>query len=310
MILSFLLGTINAVDQPARQAFVSELVTDEKVHSAIALNASIFNAARVVGPGVAGILIALVGVGGAFLLNALSYVAAIIVQFLIIPIIHHVPEHPHPLQAVKEGISYTWHHPIVRSLILLTAVISIFGWSYTTIMPYIAENVFHQDAAGLGYLYAAAGLGALLATILLSGIGTKFRAPVFIIGGCILFAIFTFLLSYTTNLYFAYVYLFLGNFGLLMVVPVVNAQIQNRVAPHFRGRVISIYLLMFVGLFPVGSLQIGFLAEHLGVQMALRIGAIAVLIAGILCFIFKSRISRENEEYLSKNIHTKVIKNE
>ncbi len=300
MILSFLLGTINAVDMPARQAFVSEMVPKDKVHSAIALNASIFNAARVVGPSVAGILIVLVGVGGAFLLNSLSYIAAIIVQFLIIPILHPKPKHSHPFLAVKEGVVYTWSHPVVRSLIGLTAVVSVFGWSYTTIMPYIAEKVFQQDAKGLGYLYAAAGLGALCATILISGIGTRFRPHVFIISGISLFSLSMFLFSFTNNLHLGYLYLFLGGFGLLITFPIINAQIQNRVEAHFRGRVLSIYLLMFVGLFPVGSFQIGLVSEYLGVQTALRIGAVVVFIAAILSLAFRGKVSKSNKEYLLK----------
>lgn len=281
-ILSFLLGTVNAVDMPARQAFASELVTKDRVPSAIALNASIFNAARVIGPSVAGILIALVGVGGAFFINGLSYVTAILVQFLLFPIKHPRPKHTHPIDAVKEGIQYTITHPTIRSFIILTAVVSVFGWSYTTIMPYIAENVFAQNAAGLGYLYASAGLGALCATFVVSALGTKLRYYYFVITGCFLFSISTFLFSFTNNLFLGYVLLFLGGFGLLMIFPTINAQIQRRVPPHFRGRVMSIYLLAFVGFFPIGSFQIGLLSEHFGVQIALRVGSIIVLVAALV----------------------------
>lgn len=300
MILSFLLGTINAVDMPARQAFVSEMVSKDKLPSAIAMNASIFNAARVVGPAVAGLLIALIGVGGAFLLNSATYIAAILVQFLVVPMYHPKPKHSHPILAVKEGIVYTWTHPIVRSLIGLTAIVSIFGWSYTTIMPFIAENIFHQDATGLGYLYASAGLGAFSATILISALSSKFSPFFFIVGGNILFAVSMFLFSYTSVLYLGYLLLFIGGFGLLMVFPIINAQIQSRVEPHFRGRVMSIYLLMFVGLFPIGSFQFGFVSEYLGVQIAIRIGSVIVLTAAIIGIIFRGKVSQANKKFLSK----------
>lgn len=300
MILAFLLGVVNSIDMPARQAFVSEMVEPDKVSSAIALNAGIFNAARVVGPSVAGILIALVGTGGAFLLNGTSYIAAIIVQFLIIPIIHPKPIHQHPLEAIRQGIVYTWKHPVVRSLVILTAVVSIFGWSYTTIMPLIAEKIFHQGAAGLGYLYAAAGLGALVATFVVSGFAEKIASSVFINGGILLFALSMTAFSSTSNLYFAYIALFFGGFGLLSAFSVINARIQHLVEPHFRGRVLSIYLLMFVGLFPLGSLEIGFVSEHIGVQSAIRLGAIIVMAASIIGYFLKDKIVTSHEKYLTK----------
>lgn len=298
--ISFLLGTVNAVDMPARQAFVSEMVEKDKVSSAIALNAGIFNAARVVGPSVAGILIALVGTGGAFLLNSLSYIAAIIAQFSIIPIIHVMPVHSHPIRAIKQGISYTWTHPVIRSLVILTAIVSIFGWSYTTIMPYVADKIFHQGAAGLGYLYASAGLGALVATFVVSGYGNKFASSVFINGGIIIYAITMIFFSYTSNIYIAYLTLFLGGFGLLSAFSIINARIQHLVEPHFRGRVLSIYLLMFVGLFPVGNLQIGFISEQFGPQIAIRIGAVIVLITAIVGYLLKGKIIASHAEYLTK----------
>ncbi len=300
MLISFLLGVVNAVDMPARQAFVSEMVPQDKVPSAIALNAGIFNAARVVGPSVAGILIALVGTGGAFLLNGTSYIAAIIVQFLIVPILVPKPKHPHPITAIKQGIAYTWTHPVIRSLVILTAVVSIFGWSYTTIMPFIADKIFHQGAAGLGYLYAAAGAGALVATFVVSGFGGKYASSVFINGGILLYAITMIFFSFTSNIWVAYLTLFLGGFGLLSAFSIINARIQHLVEPHFRGRVLSIYLLMFVGLFPVGNLQIGILSEQFGPQLAIRIGSVIVFIAAIVGYLMKGKIISSHAEYLTK----------
>lgn len=301
IVLSFLLGTINAIDMPARQAFVSEMVESEKVASAVALNASIFNAARVVGPSIAGLLIALVGTGGAFLLNGFSYIAAIVVQFLIIPIaLQHKKTHAHPIKAIVEGITYTWSHPIVRSLVILTAIVSIFGWSYTTLIPLMAQTIFHQGASGLGYLFAAAGLGALLSTFFVSGYANKFKSSFFINGGITLFAISMIGFSYTSNLYVAYVTLFLGGFGLLSTFSIINARIQHLVESHVRGRVLSIYLLMFVGLFPVGNFQIGLVSEQLGPQTAIRIGSVIVLIAGIVGYLLKNKIKESQDEYVSK----------
>lgn len=300
-LFAFLLGVVNSVDMPARQAFVYEMVGKEKMASAIALNAGIFNSARVIGPSVAGILIAIVGPAGAYLLNGFSYIAAIIVQFLIVPIATKITEeHSHPFLAIKEGVSYTISHPVIRSMILLTGVVSIFGWSYTTIMPYIARNVFGQGAAGLGYLYAAAGLGALVATFTISAVSNRIKPIVFILGGNTLFALAMIGFSFIHTISFAYLFLFIGGFGLLSAFAVINAQIQHMVEGRFRGRVLSVYLLMFVGLFPVGNFQIGFVSEHFGPQFAIRIGAVIVLVAVAGGFLLRGKLARAHEEYLTK----------
>ncbi len=301
-LFAFLLGVVNSVDMPARQAFVHEMVGKDKMSSAIALNAGIFNSARVIGPSVAGILIAIVGPAGAYLINGLSYIAAIIVQVLIVPIKHPRPkDHAHPIQAIKEGVSYTVKHPVIRSFIILTAIVSIFGWSYTTIMPFIAKNIFHQDAAGLGYLYAATGVGALLATFTVSAWGNKVSPYIFVLGGNIIFALSMIGFSFIHHIIPAYIFLCIGGFGLLSAFAVINSEIQHLVEEQFRGRVLSLYLLMFVGLFPLGNFQVGFISEHLGPQFAIRLGAFIVLIAAIGGFFVRGKVIKAHEEYLSKN---------
>lgn len=174
-VIAFLLGTVNAIDAPARQAFVSELVNKEQLPSAIALNSGVFNSARVIGPTVAGVMIAIIGTGGAFILNALSYVA-VLLALRKIKIAEIKPAHlPDPIRAIKEGISYSVTHPIIRTLFIVIGIVSVFGWSYTTVLSIMAKNTFHVGAAGLGYLYAASGLGSLLATIVIALFSKKYR---------------------------------------------------------------------------------------------------------------------------------------
>ena len=252
-VLAFLLGTVNAIDAPARQAFVPEMVNREELTSAIALNSGAFNTARVIGPGVAGLLIALVGTGGAFIINGLSYIAVIIALLKM-----NTPERPmqkktDALKAIKQGFAYSFSHPVIRTLIVFTAVSSVFGWSYTTVMPLIAQNEFHSGAAGLGYLYAATGLGALMATFLIAGFAKRVAPIVFIAGGSMLFAVSLILFSYTTNFTLALVLLFFAGLGLLSQFAMMNTRIQSLVKSEFRGRVMSIYVFMFVGLSPLGG---------------------------------------------------------
>ncbi len=300
-VLAFLLGIVNAIDLPARQAFVVEIVDRSVLASAIALNAGMFNAARVIGPGVAGFLIAFVGTGGAFNLNGISYVAAIAALFYIqlreAPLLHHRgPVWP----AIKEGIRYSFGHPIIRTLILFTGVSSVFGWSYSTILPFIAYNTFHVGAAGLGYLYAATGLGAVAAAVFVSLYFQKISSGWFILGGNTIFAAGLVMFSLTQSFPMALCWLFVSGVGLLLQFSTMNTVIHNLVRDDIRGRVMSIYLLMFVGLFPLGNLQIGYLAERFGAGFAIRIGAVIVFLCGAMIFAYRNRIREEMRRYSLK----------
>ncbi|MBC7451157.1 MAG: MFS transporter [Cytophagales bacterium] len=300
--ISFLLGTVNAIDAPARQAFVSELVNKEQLPSAIALNSGVFNTARVIGPGIAGIMIAWVGTGGAFLLNSFSYVAVILaLRFIRVDQVV-LKSMSNPFIAIREGISYSFSHPIIRTLLITIAFVSVFGWSYTTVLPVIAKNEFHLDAAGLGYLYMVTGAGSLLATILVSVLSKKISPVIFIIGGTIVFALSIILFSYTKDVAHASVLLFFSGLGLLSFAATSNSIIQTLVKNEYRGRVMSIYVLMFIGLTPIGNFQIGLVSEHMGTAFALRAGACIVLVAGLVVFYFKNRIIAEHREYKKRQL--------
>ena len=296
-LIAFLLGVVNAVDAPARQAFVSEIVTREQMSSAIALNSGIFNAARVIGPSIAGVLIVLIGSGGAFLINSLSYVGVLIALLMMKVNAPFKAKYIETFSAIKEGLIYSFSHPIIRTLILLTGIASIFGWSYTTIMPVIASHQFHLGASGLGYLYAATGLGSLLATILVSMFSKKVSPVVFIIGGNCIFTITLFLFSFTENLHAALILLFFVGFGLIAMFSTINTVIQSLVSNELRGRVISIYILMFVGLSPIGNFQIGLLSEKMGTGFAIRMGAIVVFFSGLIIYFYQKKIRIAYEEY-------------
>jgi MFS family permease len=301
-VISFLLGMLNALDAPARQAFVSELVNRDQLASAIALNSGAFNAARVIGPSMAGILIALIETGGAFIMNGISYIAVIIALFAM-KIDLYVPEKKiHPIKAIKEGLTYSFSHPIIRTLIVFAGVTSVFGWSYTTVIPIIAKNEFHLGAAGLGYLFAASGSGALLATILISAFSKKISGMVFILGGNSIFALSLILFSFTTNFYLALLLLFLSGFGLISQASMMNSTIQGMVKSELRGRVMSIYILMFIGLIPLGNIEIGYLSEKIGTSLAIRTGAIIVFLFGGIIFIYRNKIRTAYEEYKKQDI--------
>jgi MFS family permease len=297
IILAFLLGIVNALDNPARQAFVAEMVDKHEMPSAISLNSGMFNAARVIGPSVAGFLIAWVGTGGAFILNGISYIPAIatLVAMSVARVVHDT--HPNPLHAIKEGISYSSTHPIIRTLLIFTGVVTIFGWSYTTILPLIAKNTFHLGADGLGLLYAATGLGAITAVLFVSTLAKKLNSAVFILGGNMLFASCLIIFSFVQSLPLALVCLFLIGMGLLAEFSTITTTLQHMVKDKYRGRVMSIYSVMFMGLAPLGSLQIGYLSEHFGTEFAIRIGAIITFLFGVLIYFNRNRIRKGYQQY-------------
>lgn len=289
--LAFLLGIVNAIDSPARQAYVVELVDDKKyLSSAIALNSGMFNAARVIGPTVAGLLIAAFGAGIAFLLNGISYIAVIIALNNIRTADTVINSNTHPLVAIKQGLSYAFSHPTIRLLIILSSVISIFGWSYGTLMPVIATNIFHLGASGLGYLYAIAGMGALLGAVFISSQGTKYNSLHVIISGNLLFSFCLFLFTFTSDIYLASALLFLVGFGLVAQFSTMNTVLQHAVEDKMRGRVMAIYTIAFIGLGPLGNLEIGWAAERFGTELAIRSSALIVLIFGSYLFFSRKKI--------------------
>ncbi|MDP3988016.1 MAG: MFS transporter [Candidatus Levybacteria bacterium] len=292
IIISFLLGIVTAIDLPARQAFSVEMVGKKDLASAIALNSGIFNGARVIGPGIAGIIIALYGTGGAFLLNGISYIAVIIALFMIS--VKEVPSivHSRFLKSIKEGVQYSFSHSLIRNLLIFTGVTSIFGFSYTTIMPVVVQNVYHRGADSLGYFYSASGLGALAGIIIVSWLSKKINDTFFILGGSFVFVISIIIFSFIKNETLAFVLLFFAGVGLLSQFAMINTAIQHAVDDHIRGRVMSMYSLMFLGMSPFGSLQIGFVAEHFGAQFAIRIGAIVMLLFCVYLFFNIKKIQK------------------
>jgi MFS family permease len=301
ILLAFLLGIVQAIDIPARQAYVSELVDDKKLlSSAIALNSTIYNSARVIGPTVAGLLIAGFGLGMAFILNGFSYIAVIIALFFIKTRYIPVKIHPSPIKAIKEGLHYAFSHPTIKSLLMSTVMISIFGWSYSTLMPVIAHDIFNLNAAGLGYLYAATGIGALFATVIISAYSHKMSPYIFIIGGNITFAIILIFFTFTRSLYLAYFFLFIVGFSLVGMFAMINTTIQHAVSDQMRGRVMSIYTLSYLGFAPLGNFEIGYVAEKWGPGFAIRISAFIVLIFGIYFFQNLKKVKIAQAEYEEK----------
>jgi MFS family permease len=264
--LQLLQGVVNAFDVPARQAFVVEMVTDRNdLPNAIALNSSMFNSARLIGPSVAGLLIALVGEGGCFLIDGISYVA-VIASLLAMRVQPHTPraEQKHVLHDLADGFRATIGSPAMRSMLLLLAAVSFFGIPYTVLMPVMAIARLHGGAHTLGFLMAAAGLGALAAALHLAARRSVLGLGRIIAYMALLFGVAQILFAASTTLWLSIPLLAVCGFAMMMQMAATNTVIQTIVEPHLRGRVMAFYTLAVMGSAPFGSLLAGAMAARAG----------------------------------------------
>jgi len=301
MLIVLLNGIVMAFDGPSRQAIVMEMVGNKHLLNAVALNSISFNASRVIGPALAGILVGSIGMAGCFYLNAVSFLA-VIFSLLVIKLekVKSNRRNISQLQDLKEGIIYIKDNPFVFMLILIVGIFSLFGISYNILMPVFARNILKTDAKGLGILMSSNGLGALLAGLLLAHL-TGFRYKIRLLTFCsFLFSFSLILFSFTKTFLFSMLCLvFLGGWG-LMVVALVNTLLQSCVEDEFRGRVMGVFMFILIGLMPFGNLFIGYLSQKLGVNLALFIN-------GIICFILYSIINRLIFKITCKSLTGKCI---
>ena len=278
--LAAFLGVVNAFDIPARQAFIVDLVGKQDLTNAIALNSSAFNAARVIGPAVAGVLIGALGVGACFILNGVSYLA-VIAGLLAMRLPPHVrtPRTWSASTGLSEAVAFIRGDRRVSTLVVLMALFSIFGFPYFVMMPVFARDVLHRGAAGYGLLMTAVGIGALIGALAVALLDRRIRkGPTLIAaGGSFGLLLVAFALS---RVYLVSVVL-LGLTGATMIVnnALTNATIQTLVPDDLRGRVMGFYSFVFVGLAPLGSLQVGALAERIGPPVAVALGGAATALA-------------------------------
>jgi MFS family permease len=301
LVLAFLIGSVSAVATPAIQAFISEIVDRRHLPSAVALNSSIFNASRVIGPVLAGLMITWIGTGGAYIANGMSFIA-VIAALVAIKLPDDRPKTQsgeHPIQSIRDGVVYAWKHPLIRTIVLFVAVVSIFGWSFMAMLPVVAKRVFGIGADGMGYLYSAFGFGSLCGTVVVSVSSGRVRGSLLVIGGILTFALGLFAFTFATWLPVALSFLFISGLGMLTAFATMTGTVQRLVDDRFRGRVMSIYLMVLLGLMPFGNLLMGSLSEHFSTSVALRTGAIVTIVATIFLFMSRKEITKAWQEYRS-----------
>lgn len=278
LALTIFLGIAVAFDSPARHAFIVEMVgKKEDLGNAIALNSLVFNAARLIGPSIAGILVALFGEGICFLFNGLSYIA-VIAALLGMHITHRVIVHQdkHIIHGLKEGVNYAFGNKLIRSILLLTGLVSMMGMSYVVLMPVFAKDVLKGDADTLGFLMGSTGLGALIgAFFLASRKGIKGLSGIVFLTTNV-FGIGLIAFSFSRVLWLSVVILLFIGFGMMVQMSANNTIIQAVVHDDKRGRVMSLFMVAFMGMVPFGCLIAGFLANRFGAPNA-------IMASGLLC---------------------------
>jgi MFS family permease len=295
IILASILGVTMSIDAPARQSFVVEMVGKKDLLNAIALNSSVFNLARILGPALAGLIISTIGIVLCFYINGMSYLA--VIAGLLMMKGNFSPAHKKQgsmIRDIRHGFGYARRDRRIISLITLVAISSIFIMPYAMLMPVFARDILQVGARGLGVLLAAAGVGALTGALTLAAFSHYKKKGKFILTGSIVFTAATMLFSFSNSFYLSLLLLLFVGWGMVTQNASINSLLQSIVPDYLRGRIMSLYVLFFMGMMPFGSLQAGILADHFGAKMALRIGAF--IVACVIYFTFMNNKELVNLE--------------
>jgi MFS family permease len=287
IFIAVLVGVVNAFDVPIRQAFLVQMVGQEDLPNAIALNSSIFNGARVVGPAIAGFAIKWIHEGWCFFLNGVSFVAVIVALLAMrIPKSEPVVQEGSALQHFLEGFRFAMRDMPIRSALLLLSVLSLFGLQYSVFLPVFARDVLHRGASGFGMLMSAAGVGAVLGALQFAA-RTNYKGLARWMGAMsTICAVCLIAFSESHVFWLSALVLFVVGFAATSQMAATNTTVQNRVPDALRGRVMAVYATMFMGVQPIGSLIAGGVAKRIGAPYTLALFGVIVL-AGSLIFIVR-----------------------
>jgi MFS family permease len=286
-LLAFFLGLCNSFDMPARQSFIVEMVGREDLMNAIALNSSMFNAARTIGPAIAGILVAALGEGLCFLLNGLSFVAVIVGLLLMKIDARPSRAGTAPFALLREGFRYAGSNPALRSLLLLLGVVSLLGMSYAVLMPIFADTILHRGARGLGELLTSAGIGALLGALWLARRQRVQGLDRVVAWSAAAFGASLILFSFSQAHGLSLLLLMAAGCSLMVQLGSTNTLIQSLVSDEMRGRVMGIYSMMFMGMAPFGSLIAGFMAHRFSAPAAVLSCGIASMVSAAIFNLYR-----------------------
>ena len=294
--IAFLVGIVNAFDVPIRQAFFVHMVGQNDLPNAIALNSSIFNGARVVGPAIAGFTIVLIGEAWCFFLNGISFVAVLIALLMMrIPRTEPNAVGESPVRSFVDGFRFAMMDVPIRSALLLLSLLSLFGLQYSVFLPIYASDILHGGARTLGLLMSAAGVGAVLGALQFAA-RTEYKGLArWIAATCTTCAVCLLLFSYANSFWLCAVVLFVVGFAATSQMAATNTIIQQRVPDEMRSRLMAVYATMFMGVQPIGALLAGFTAKHIGAPHTLLLFGFAVL-TGSLVFVARVAMKVKREQ--------------
>ena len=294
--LALVAGTIQAFEMPARQSFLMEIVGRDDITSAVALNSTLVNGARVIGPALAGLFVAQFGEGICFLFNGMTFMP-IILGFLAMRLPPRMEtDQPQSSTAtfIREGITYAVHTPAIRLLLILISLISLISTPYTVLMPIFAGDILHSGPNGMGMLMGAAGVGAVVGALLLARHQDTEKLGRVMAVALIRFGIGLLLFSWSENLWLSMLVLPLVGSGFMVPMSVTNTLLQTLAPDHLRGRVMSLFFIMFMGAPPIGSLLAGFLTPLIGAPIT--VGSMGVLSLIVSVYVFaRLHLLREAE---------------
>ena len=293
-VLASLSGIVNAFDIPTRQSFVVDMVGKENLLNAIALNSSMFNGARIIGPAIAGVLVAAVGEGWCFLGNAISY-TTVIGGLLMMNIERReiLQTAGSALEKIKEGFSFVAETKPIRALILLLGLVSLMGMPYSVLMPIFADQILQGGVQGLGILMGASGLGALAAALTLASRNSVKGLGVWVAVSSGVFGIFLILFSFSRSFWVSAALLVPIGFSMMLQMSSSNTLIQAMVPDELRGRVMAVYSMMFMGMAPIGALLAGLLAGIISAPLTIALGGIICIIGSVF---FGSHLPKQRDE--------------
>ncbi len=294
IMLGVALGLVYAFDMPARQALVHQLVETDDLANAVALNSSMINSARIVGPALAGIVVAKFGEGICFFINAVSYVAVISALLAM-----KLPERPATLvkaisiaASLREGLRYTLDTTPIRDLLILLGVVGFMGMPYMTLMPVFAANVHKSGADALGLMYGAVGLGAVIGALFLAQRKNIIGIGRVIVIATLLFGLGLIVFTVSRPFWLTLLILVAVGCGWMVLIAACNTALQTLADNHMRGRVMSLFSMMLVGMAPFGSLLAGWAADQIGAPLVIAAGGSFCALAGI---IFARQLPRLRE---------------
>jgi MFS family permease len=281
-VAAIFLGMVTAFALPARQAFLAEVVGKADITNAIALNSAAFNGARIIGPVTAGFIISSIGIPACFYLNAVSFVPVIFALSKIKSKGTIKADENNIWRDIADGWRFIISGRPVLYIMAMISVFSLFGIPYITLLPMLAGEILHVGAKGFSFLVALAGTGSFIAAMMIAFKGEIRRKDIYITLSAVVFSLAILGISLSKNFYVSMLFSFVAGWGVVSFLAMSNSFIQHRVPDYLRGRVMSLYTLVFLGFAPVGNSIIGLMAHSLGTIASLKIFAVLCIVGSII----------------------------